>query len=259
MFTVHHHEPPYSVGYFIGSLAKGSINRTLAQALIRLAPDDLEFTEIPIRDLPLYNHDCDADYPSEARALKQSIESVDAVLFVTPEYNRAIPGGLKNAIDWASRPWGENSFEGKPSAVIGGSIGAIGTAVAQQNLGNSAEAERLFSSVAERGQGEHAARARFMLGEVLYARREYVPAIREFRKVMFGFDTETNPQVAKWQAKAGFEAGQCAGVLASQQQNRTERSSYVDLAQKFFQYVITRHPETKESEAATEQLRKYGS
>jgi chromate reductase len=134
MPTVHHHEPPYSVGYFVGSLAKGSINRTLSRALIRLAPDDLEFTEIPIRDLPLYNHDCDVDYPPEARALKQSIESVDAVLFVTPEYNRAIPGGLKNAIDWASRPWGENSFEGKPSAVIGGSVGAIGTAIAQQNL-----------------------------------------------------------------------------------------------------------------------------
>lgn len=134
MSTVHHHEPPYSVGYFVGSLAKGSINRKLAQALIRLAPAELEFTEIPIRDLPLYSYDYDADYPPAGRALKQSIASVDAVLFVTPEYNRSIPGGLKNAIDWASRPWGENSFAGKPSAVIGGSTGAIGTAVAQQNL-----------------------------------------------------------------------------------------------------------------------------
>jgi chromate reductase len=115
-------------------LARDSINRKLSLALKRLAPAELVFTEIPIRDLPLYSYDYDADYPPEGRALKQSIESVDAVLFVTPEYNRAIPGGLKNAIDWASRPWGENSFTGKPSAVIGGSIGAIGTAVAQQNL-----------------------------------------------------------------------------------------------------------------------------
>ncbi|WP_111720436.1 NADPH-dependent FMN reductase [Homoserinimonas sp. OAct 916] len=134
MPTIQHHQPPYSVGYFVGSLATNSINRMLSQALIRLAPVELEFTEIPIRDLPLYSYDFDADYPPEGRALKQSIESVDAVLFVTPEYNRSIPGGLKNAIDWASRPWGENSFSGKPSAVIGGSIGAIGTAVAQQNL-----------------------------------------------------------------------------------------------------------------------------
>lgn len=134
MPAIQHHEPPYSVGYFVGSLARDSINRKLSLALKRLAPAELEFTEIPIRDLPLYSYDYDADYPAEGRALKQSIESVDAVLFVTPEYNRAIPGGLKNAIDWASRPWGENSFTGKPSAVIGGSIGAIGTAVAQQNL-----------------------------------------------------------------------------------------------------------------------------
>lgn len=128
------HEPPYSVGYFVGSLATASINRKLAKALIGLAPKDLEFTEIPIRDLPLYSYDYDADYPPEGRALKEAIASVDAILFVTPEYNRAIPGGLKNAIDWASRPWGENSFAGKPSAVIGGSPGSIGTAVAQQNL-----------------------------------------------------------------------------------------------------------------------------
>ena len=134
MASIHHHHPPYSVGYFIGSLSTNSINRRLSKALIRLAPDELEFTEIPIRDLPLYSYDYDADYPPVARTLKESIDSVDAVLFVTPEYNRAIPGGLKNAIDWASRPWGENSFAGKPSAVIGGSIGAIGTAVAQQNL-----------------------------------------------------------------------------------------------------------------------------
>ncbi|GAA2196190.1 NADPH-dependent FMN reductase [Sinomonas flava] len=124
----------YTVGYFIGSLSQKSINRTLSKALIRLAPDSLAFEEIPIKDLPLYNHDLDADFPAEGRALKEAIERVDAVLFVTPEYNRDIPGSLKNAIDWASRPWGTNSFNRKPSAVIGASPGKIGTAVAQQNL-----------------------------------------------------------------------------------------------------------------------------
>lgn len=134
MPEIHHHEPPYTVGYFVGSLAKASINRTLSTALIRLAPEQLEFTEIPIDTVPHYNRDFDDDYPPEGRALKDAIDSVDAVLFLTPEYNRAIPGVLKNAIDWASRPYGENSFARKPSAVIGASPGAIGTAVAQQDL-----------------------------------------------------------------------------------------------------------------------------
>lgn len=123
-----------NVGYFVGSLSSTSINRTLSKALIRLAPDNLEFTEIPIGNLPLYSQDYDADYPPEARALKDAIESSDAVIFVTPEYNRSIPGALKNAIDWASRPWGQNSFDHIPAAVIGASIGQIGTAVAQQSL-----------------------------------------------------------------------------------------------------------------------------
>jgi chromate reductase len=124
----------YKVGYFVGSLSSSSINRLLAKALVRLAPPALELTEIPIKDLPLYSADYDADYPPVARAFKQAIAEVDAVLFVTPEYNRSIPGGLKNAIDWASRPWGKNSFARKPSGVIGTSPGAIGTAVAQQSL-----------------------------------------------------------------------------------------------------------------------------
>lgn len=124
----------YSVGYFVGSLAKASINRKLALALTRLAPPELEMREIPIGELPLYSYDYDADYPPVARAFKESIARVDAVLFVTPEYNRSIPGALKNAIDWASRPWGKNSFARKPSAVIGTSPGKIGTAVGQQHL-----------------------------------------------------------------------------------------------------------------------------
>jgi len=124
----------YSVGYFVGSLAKASINRQLAHALIQLAPEELTFTEIRFGDLPLYSYDYDQDFPPVARAFKDAIHDVDAVLFVTPEYNRSIPGGLKNAIDWASRPYGHNSFARKPSAVIGTSPGAIGTAVAQQHL-----------------------------------------------------------------------------------------------------------------------------
>ena len=122
------------VGYFVGSLSSTSINRVLSRALIRLAPDDMEFNELPIGNLPLYSPDYDNDYPAEARALKAAIAAVDAVLFVTPEYNRSIPGALKNAIDWASRPWGQNSFDHIPAAVIGTSIGQIGTAMGQQNL-----------------------------------------------------------------------------------------------------------------------------
>ncbi|WP_248239481.1 NADPH-dependent FMN reductase [Microbacterium kunmingense] len=124
----------YQVGYFIGSLSSTSINRVLSKALIRLAPDDLEFTEIPIGDLPLYSPDFDSDFPPQARALKEAIGASEALMFVTPEYNRSIPGALKNAIDWASRPWGENSFEHIPAAVVGASVGQIGTAVAQQSL-----------------------------------------------------------------------------------------------------------------------------
>ena len=126
------HMATYKVGYLVGSLASKSINRLLAKALVRLAPPELEFREIPIKDLPLYSYDYDADFPPVARAFKQAIAEVDAVLFVTPEYNRSIPGALKNAIDWASRPWGKNSFARKPSGVIGTSPGSIGTAVAQR-------------------------------------------------------------------------------------------------------------------------------
>ena len=123
-----------TVGYFIGSLSSTSINRRLAGALIKLSPPDLDFVEIPFADLPLYRPEFDADYPAPAKAFKAAIANVDALLFVTPEYNRSIPGGLKNAIDFASRPYGQNSFARKPSAVIGTSPGAIGTALAQSHL-----------------------------------------------------------------------------------------------------------------------------
>jgi chromate reductase, NAD(P)H dehydrogenase (quinone) len=107
----------YRVGYLVGSLAKASINRLLATALVRLAPAQLQMSEIPFRDLPLYSYDYDANYPPVATAFKDAIAAVDAVLFVTPEYNRSIPGGSKNAIDWASRPYGKNAFARKPSGI----------------------------------------------------------------------------------------------------------------------------------------------
>ena len=124
----------YRIGYLIGSLSSQSINRRLATALIKLAPPELEFSEIPIRDLPLYSQDADGDFPPVARTFKQQIESADGLLFVTPEFNRSIPGALKNALDWGSRPYGHSAFTGKPSAVIGASGGAIGTALGQQAL-----------------------------------------------------------------------------------------------------------------------------
>src|SRR5690242_12402998 len=124
----------YEVGYLIGSLSSTSINRKLAKALVRLAPPHLKMSEISFRELPFYSQDYDADYPPVARAFKAAITAKDAILFVTPEYNRSIPGGLKNAIDWASRPYGSNAFARRASAVIGASTGAIGTALAQQSL-----------------------------------------------------------------------------------------------------------------------------
>lgn len=122
------------VGYFVGSLAKGSINRKLSKALTKLAPETITMKEISFGDLPHYSYDYDADFPQVALAFKDALSKVDAILFVTPEYNRSIPGSLKNAIDWASRPYGQNSFTQKPSAVIGTSPGKIGTAVGQQHL-----------------------------------------------------------------------------------------------------------------------------
>lgn len=124
----------HKIGYFVGSLSSTSINRTLSKALLKLAPDDLEFTEIAIRDLPLYSQDFDADFPPPARALKRAIEASDGILFISPEFNRSIPGALKNAIDWGSRPWGSNSFAMKPTGIIGASPGGIGTAVMQSSM-----------------------------------------------------------------------------------------------------------------------------
>jgi chromate reductase len=124
----------FKIGYLVGSLASASINRTLSTALIKLAPAELDFTEILIRDLPLYSPDYDENYPPTARMLKSVIEASDGLLFISPEYNRSIPGALKNAIDWGSRPWGANSFARKPTGIIGASPGGIGTAVMQSSM-----------------------------------------------------------------------------------------------------------------------------
>jgi chromate reductase len=124
------------IAVLIGSLRKDSYNRRLALAIEKLAPAGFSFSHVRLDDLPLYNQDFDDSYPAPASRLKSDIEAADALLFVTPEYNRSIPGVLKNALDIGSRPWGTNSFAGKPGAVIGISVGAAGTALAQQHLRN---------------------------------------------------------------------------------------------------------------------------
>jgi chromate reductase len=124
------------IAVLVGSLRKGSFNKQLAHALEKIAGDRAKFRPVRIDDLPLYNQDFDSDYPELCEARKEEIRSADGVLFVTPEYNRSVPGVLKNAIDLGSRPYGDSAFAGKPAAVIGASIGVIGTALAQQHLRN---------------------------------------------------------------------------------------------------------------------------
>ena len=128
---------PYPIAVLVGSLRKESFNRRLADALARLAPRDFEFNQLRIDDLPPYNQDDDADPAPPVKRLKSEVLSASGLLFVTPEYNRSIPGVLKNAIDHASRPYGQSVWQGKPAGVIGISVGAIGTAVAQQHLRNT--------------------------------------------------------------------------------------------------------------------------
>lgn len=124
------------IAVLVGSLRKESINRKLAHALEKLANGKLAFDHIDIGSLPLFNQDHEREYPPAASRMKEQISSADGVLFVTPEYNRSVPGVLKNAIDIASRPYGTNAFAGKPGAVIGTSAGAMSTALAQQHLRN---------------------------------------------------------------------------------------------------------------------------
>lgn len=124
----------HTLAVITGSIRKESMNLKLAKALARLMGDKVEATFVDIASLPLFSQDLEADVPASVTALKTAIEKADGVLIVTPEYNRSIPGVLKNALDWASRPYGKNSFAGKPAAICGASPGAIGTACAQQHL-----------------------------------------------------------------------------------------------------------------------------
>jgi chromate reductase len=124
----------YRIAVVVGSLRRESFNRKLADAIARLAPPAFVFTQLQIGDLPLYNQDDDAAQATPVQRLKSEIAAADGVLFVTPEYNRSIPGVLKNALDHASRPYGTSAWAGKPAGVLGVSVGAIGTAVAQQHL-----------------------------------------------------------------------------------------------------------------------------
>lgn len=122
------------VAVIVGSLRKDSVNRQFAEALGRLARPKLEFQFVEIGDLPLYNQDLEGELPATVVRFKQQIESADAVLFVTPEFNRTFSAAIKNAVEWGSRPWGKNSWAGKPAAIAGATLGVIGTAVAQSDL-----------------------------------------------------------------------------------------------------------------------------
>lgn len=126
----------YRIAVVVGSLRQESFNRKLANAIAKLAPPDFSFKQIEIGDLPNYNQDDDANPAESVKRLKADVKAAQGLLFVTAEYNRSIPGMLKNAIDHASRPYGENAWAGKPAAVLGVSIGAAGTSMAQQHLRN---------------------------------------------------------------------------------------------------------------------------
>jgi chromate reductase len=128
--------PQYTIAVVVGSLRKDSLNRKLAHALARLAPKEFEFKHSRIDDLGLYNQDDDANQSAPVKRLKAEIRAANGVLFVTPEYNRSIPGVLKNAIDHASRPYGESAWNGKPAGIVGITPGTMGTSMAQQHLRN---------------------------------------------------------------------------------------------------------------------------
>ena len=126
----------YKIAVIVGSLRRESFNHKLADAMVKLAPSDFTFRQAQIGDLPPYNQDDDANQAPEVIRLKDEIKAADGLLFFTPEYNRSIPGVLKNALDNASRPYGQNAWAGKPAGILGASIGAVGTAMAQQHLRN---------------------------------------------------------------------------------------------------------------------------
>ncbi|GAB2879632.1 NAD(P)H-dependent oxidoreductase [Uliginosibacterium flavum] len=126
----------YQIAIIVGSLRHDSFNYKLAGALAKLAPSGFSFQQLQIGDLPLYNQDDDENQDASVKQIKADIDAAHGLLFVTPEYNRSIPGVLKNAIDHASRPYGQSAWAGKPAGILGVSVGAIGTAMAQQHLRN---------------------------------------------------------------------------------------------------------------------------
>ncbi len=126
----------YQIAVIVGSLRRDSFNNKFAKAIAKLAPQEFSFKQVQIGDLPLYNQDDDANQAESVKRLKGEIKAAQGLLFVTPEYNRSIPGVLKNAIDHASRPYGQSVWAGKPAGVLGVSVGAIGTSLAQQHLRN---------------------------------------------------------------------------------------------------------------------------
>jgi chromate reductase len=126
----------YQIAVIVGSLRRDSFNRKLANAIVKLAPPGFSFQQVQIGDLPLYNQDDDANPSESVKRLKRELSAAQGFLFVTTEYNRSIAGVLKNAIDQASRPYGQSAWAGKPAGILGVSAGAIGTAMAQQHLRN---------------------------------------------------------------------------------------------------------------------------
>jgi chromate reductase len=126
----------YSIAVIVGSLRLDSFNRKLANAVVKLAPTEFSFKQVQIGDLPLYNQDDDTNQAVSVKRMKSEIEAAQGLLFVTPEYNRSIPGVLKNAIDHCSRPFAQSAWAGKPAGILGASPGATGTSMAQQHLRN---------------------------------------------------------------------------------------------------------------------------
>ena len=126
----------YQIAVVVGSLRRDSFNNKFANAIAKLAPPEFSFKQVQIGDLPLYNQDDEANPAETVKRLKADIKAAQGLLFVTPEYNRSIPGVLKNAIDHASRPYGQSVWAGKPAGVLGVSVGAVGTSLAQQHLRN---------------------------------------------------------------------------------------------------------------------------
>lgn len=167
----------YTVAVIVGSLRKDSINKKLARALEKLGSDIFTFKTVDISEIPSYNQDLEQDPPAPVKKMKEAVAAADAVLFVTPEYNRSIPGVLKNVLDWGSRPYGTSVWGGKPAAMAGSSAGSVGTAVAQSHLRSilgflgmslTVQPELYFTDkpglVAEDGTVENESTAKFLRG-----------------------------------------------------------------------------------------------